>query len=483
MPTDSNYTPALSPASDDVDLDYAEDQDEDDRPGPSRRRAGAKGGGKGQNGAAGGGKGEDGRQAWEGMYKRSWDVVQEDEGGGLQAAVDSLIARGRRKRALMSEAPLRRSIIRHMFIILDLSDSMRDKDFRPNRFELTLQYLRSYVVEWFDQNPLGQVGIILMRDRLSEVLVPMGGNPQEILATLADKRKLEPSGEPSLQNGLVMARGGMSHLPSTSSLEALVIFSSISTSDPDGPTSIHQVLTDLVQARLRTTIISLSGEIKICRQICERTGGRFGVAIDEEHLRELLWETIPPPAQTLAPSATMGVRNALAAGGRAGGRPGGAGRPPPAGDLMVMGFPVRLPQGGETLCACHGLLKKGGYLCPRCGSKLCDVPTDCEVCGLMVVSSPHLARSFWFLFPVANYATLPLEIASDPSHELAPTCFGCDRDFPDLSDIGINLGVASQAEGVSPTGRYRCVKCANDFCGDCDLYIHDTLHTCPGCSQ
>lgn len=43
------------------------------------------------------------------------------------------------------------------------------------RFELTLQYLRSYVVEWFDQNPLGQVGIILMRDRLSEVLVPMGG--------------------------------------------------------------------------------------------------------------------------------------------------------------------------------------------------------------------------------------------------------------------------------------------------------------------
>lgn len=59
---------------------------------------------------------------------------------------------------------------------------------------------------------------------------------------------------------------------------------------------------------------------------------------------------------------------------------------------MVMGFPVRLPQGGESLCACHGLLRKGGYLCPRCGSKMCDVPTDCEVCGLMVVSSPHLAR-------------------------------------------------------------------------------------------
>ena len=97
------------------------------------------------------------------------------------------------------------------------------------RWEVTLQYLRSYVTEWFDQNPLGQVGVIILRDRLSEVLVPMGGemvvlgldnslliafwvpgNPQEILTMLGEKRKLEPSGEPSLQNGLLMAKGGMS---------------------------------------------------------------------------------------------------------------------------------------------------------------------------------------------------------------------------------------------------------------------------------
>jgi transcription initiation factor TFIIH subunit 2 len=149
------------------------------------------------------------------------------------------------------------------------------------------------------------------------------------------------------------------------------------------------MLSDLVTARVRSSIISLSGEIKICRQIAERTGGKFGVAMDEDHLRELMWESIPPPAQTVA-ATTMGVRSALAAGGSKGAN--GRGKPPPAGDLMIMGFPTRLPSGGETLCVCHGLLKKGGYMCPRCGSKLCDVPTDCEVCGLMVVSSPHLAR-------------------------------------------------------------------------------------------
>ena len=185
-----------------------------------------------------------------------------------------------------------------------------------------------------------------------------------------------------------------SHLPSTSALEILVLFSAISTADPDGVTTIQGTMNELVQSKVRTTIICLSGEIKICKQICERTGGRFGVAIDEDHYKELMWETIPPPATTMSQPATLGVRAALAAGGQVPGSGPGGKKPLPVGDLMVMGFPVRLPQGGETLCACHGRLKKGGYLCPRCGSKMCDVPTDCEVCGLMVVSSPHLARRY-----------------------------------------------------------------------------------------
>jgi len=33
----------------------------------------------------------------------------------------------------MAEAPLRRSLVRHMFIVVDLSESMLDKDFRPTR--------------------------------------------------------------------------------------------------------------------------------------------------------------------------------------------------------------------------------------------------------------------------------------------------------------------------------------------------------------
>lgn len=40
--------------------------------------------------------------AWEASYNRSWDAVQEDESGGLQAAVEGLMMRGRRRRSVPS---------------------------------------------------------------------------------------------------------------------------------------------------------------------------------------------------------------------------------------------------------------------------------------------------------------------------------------------------------------------------------------------
>lgn len=76
-------------------------------------------------------------------------------------------------------------------------------------FDLTLEYLKGFVGEWFDQNPLGQIGVVGLRKGLAEKLVEMSGNPQEILRVLSDKEALAPEGEPSLQNGLEMARDSM----------------------------------------------------------------------------------------------------------------------------------------------------------------------------------------------------------------------------------------------------------------------------------
>jgi transcription initiation factor TFIIH subunit 2 len=82
--------------------------------------------------------------------------------------------------------------------------------------------------------------------------------------------------------------------------------------------------------------------------------------------------------------------------------------------------------------------------------------------------------SFWLLFPVTKYGVVTVESLQQST--LSPDCFGCDTEMTPEARLPV-------PDGVSPTGRYRCPKCSNDFCGNCDLYIHDTLHTCPGCSQ
>lgn len=137
--------------------------------------------------------------------------------------------------------------------------------------------------------------------------------------------------------------------------------------------------------------------MKICRDMCDKTGGLFGVAMNEGHFKDLLFELVPPPAQR------SGSRLVGPNGSSSSSQQQQPSSNPPA-ELMMMGFPTRLPDTAPpSLCICHSELKSQGFLCPRCQSKVCDVPTDCDICGLMVVSSPHLARSYHHLFPVKPY--------------------------------------------------------------------------------
>ncbi|KAG8746106.1 hypothetical protein FRC12_014376 [Ceratobasidium sp. 428] len=176
----------------------------------TEQNAGDKGKGKGkEKEKKGKSKGKDSGYAWEANYTRSWDQVQEDEGGSLTHSVEDLIARNRRKRLLGPGSAIRRAIIRHLVLLIDLSAAMADRDLRPTRFELALDCARAFVGEWCEQNPLGQVGVVGMRAGIGERIVEMTGNPHDVLRAIADKRKLEPAGEPSLQNAIEIARAGM----------------------------------------------------------------------------------------------------------------------------------------------------------------------------------------------------------------------------------------------------------------------------------
>ncbi|KAN0128125.1 TFIIH basal transcription factor complex subunit SSL1 [Lactarius tabidus] len=406
--------------------------------------------GKGKAGARANEKGKqkakDQGYAWEATYTRSWDTVQEDEAGSLTGAVAELLARGRRRRLLAPAAAIRRTIIRHLVLLLDLSASMSDRDMRPTRFDLSLEYAREFINEWFDQNPLGQIGIVGMRGGIGERVCEMSGNPQDVLKAISERHKLEPTGEPSLQNAIEMARSSMSHLPTHSSREMLIIFGSLTTVDPG---NIFETLSSCVKDRIRISLVALAAETKICRELCDKTGGTFGVAMNEGHFKDLLFELIPPPAQQQTGAGAGGKMSA---------------------DLMMMGFPQRLPDTAPAaLCVCHAEMRAAGFLCPRCGARLCDAPTDCDVCGLMIVSSPHLARSYHHLFPVKPYS-----IVTTLDGVTSTACHACARPFEDTP-------TANASEGMSPFDRYRCQDCKNDFCTECDVFVHDVLHCCPGC--
>ncbi|KAG0328748.1 hypothetical protein BGZ99_004608 [Dissophora globulifera] len=378
--------------------------------------------------------------AWEEEYKRSWDVLQEDEHGSLAGVVNSLQKAAKRKRQLRDTDPIQRGIIRHLFILIDLSNAMQEKDLRPSRLSLTFTYLEAFIAEYFDQNPISQIGLIGTKDGLAEKLTELSGNPTDHIKALKMKKFMETGGEPSLQNALELARNSLIHVPAHGSREILVIMGSLTTTDPG---NIHDTIARLMQDNIRASVIALAAEVQVLKFLSTQTKGTFGVAMNEGHYRDLLFEVIPPTAITTTKASA---------------------------NLVQMGFPARCNDSAATLCACHGKLTLGGYKCPQCGSKLCDIPTECDICNLTLVSSPLLARSYHHLFPVENFVEVPWKDAA-----MTTACFSCQKTFLSPHKVSVQL------QSTTDAGRYQCKLCEKTFCTDCDVFIHDVLHNCPGC--
>jgi transcription initiation factor TFIIH subunit 2 len=135
--------------------------------------------------------------------------------------------------------------------------------------------------------------------------------------------------------------------------------------------------------------------------------------MNEQHYKELINENIPPPVVQESSS-----------------------------ELVKMGFPKSSSDYG--VCLCHGK-SCSGYECPSCMAKICEIPCECPVCGIVLLSSAHLARSYHHLFPVKEFV------------DGSGMCF------------------------CGSQGERKCPDCGIVACVDCDVYIHDVLHNCPGC--
>ncbi|KAJ1570102.1 hypothetical protein HK096_000480 [Nowakowskiella sp. JEL0078] len=377
---------------------------------------------------------DDGLQvnAWE-KFKRSWDQIKEDESGSLHPSVLALQALQLKRRKRVTKK-LQRGIIRHVFLLLDLSKAMSDSDLKPNRLDCCLNLMKSFITEFFDQNPLSQLGIIVTKNGLADRVSELSGNPSDHTSILKSTVMKETGGEPSLQNALELACDSLSlmkisHAPSHGSREILALWSSLTTCDPG---NIENTLTRLKTDSVRVSMVSLSAEVAVCKRISKETNGLYSVILNEQHFKVMLFENLPPPPVNEAKIFS---------------------------NMVQMGFPECIIRENPVFCACHqGKPTRKGYSCPRCKSFLCTIPTDCPVCMLTLVSSPLLARSYHHIFPVSNFEEQKRE--HDP---LIPSyCFSCQ----------------AQSAGF---GTNKCPDCNNLFCIDCDIFIHDVLHNCPGC--
>ncbi|KAF2741943.1 hypothetical protein M011DRAFT_497822 [Sporormia fimetaria CBS 119925] len=84
----------------------------------------------------------------------------------LQQSVQEKEEERKRKRLRKDTKPFQRGIIRHVVLVLDLSETMLEKDMRPNRFIAMINYTQEYVREFFEQNPISQMSVLGMHDGL-----------------------------------------------------------------------------------------------------------------------------------------------------------------------------------------------------------------------------------------------------------------------------------------------------------------------------
>jgi len=546
---------------------------------------------------------------WEAVDGESmWRDVQEDEEGNILTSSSqlSLAAQIRQRRHRLASTDLARSskrlvrhMLRHVYLVLDCSRWSREKDpaLPPSRMriETTLNLANEFVSEFYDQNPLGHLGVVLCQDGEATMLTSLGGSPKKhklamsaaLVTEMGRRDGPNVGGEFSLQNGIEVAGRSLGYAPRYGSREIIVIMSALATCDPGD--ILGETLPRLFHAGIRVSTVGLQSEVHICKKLADSTGGLAGVCMNSGHLRDLVMaHAIPPPVTASEQDVNDNQQQHL---------------PTVTCEFVEMGFPSR--EGGDVPTLVHssgGATKdrsgdggvafainpataddrrsnrlitfaRTGYVCPRCKSRCSDLPSDCAVCGLRLILAPHLARTFHHLFPVRPFEELdeaevissmengskkPAEVESNghkeigkkglealpilsssaftpvssisssnvasfmvssstsaaaPAMDTTQSSNGQNGTLSKMINIGPSL-VANSADSdrccfgclkiigcrpikttkTSSNGsseenreegeailRFQCPECHNIFCPDCDAFLHETLHNCPGC--
>lgn len=408
--------------------------------------------------------------AWERAYERKWEEVQEDESGLLSTALygDGSGAINSRRSELKTKR-VQRGMMRNVFLILDGSRGMDATDLKPTRAAAVAKVAAEFVREFFDQNPISQLGVILMHNALAEKITELSGNPKQHVQAISEALKRAGNsssisqgseqfgGDMSLQNALDAVCRSLALQPNFASREVILIHGALATRDPG---NLNDSIDSLKREKIRASVVSLPGEVYVAQRIAKETGGVYGVPEGFDALRNLLMQHCQPPMVHV--DAMSNEKNQSK-------------------EMVMVGFP-ELVEEQAGLCSCHKALSPRAFVCPQCRTRCCEIPSQCAVCRLYLVSSPAIARSYHHLFPIPEF--VPVDVAASITVE--------DDDVSKSSHASGAMSLeehpttCSACLGPIREGgrgqRKKCPLCSLVVCVDCEGFLHETVHNCPGCT-
>jgi transcription initiation factor TFIIH subunit 2 len=370
------------------------------------------------------------RREWE-RTNRSWSLLHEDEKGQLRQFRPDDFRQNelvQRRLALRDKA---RGLIRSIVLALDLSErSLAPRDFGIPRIRLLVEYLRPFLTEFYEQNPISQVAIMATYGGQGHVLTPLCGALDLHLRCVDGLADLETSGEPSIQNCLSVASSVLKTAARYSTREIIAIYGSLNTCDI---APIDATIRSLVLSTVKVSIIGFGAAVFVLSRIANETGGLYRVPVDAEHFHNILSAHIEPPEWARTHERLEMVPFGFVSN---------------AGDVPAFDL-------AELRANRAARPRSGGLACPRCGIRVFTIPVYCPACSLLLLTPAHITRCLVHLHELAEF---------EPAADIADVCTGC----------GMRIAGMEQ---------FRCGDCGAYFCTDCDRLFHADLHLCPACLQ
>ncbi|XP_050112299.1 general transcription factor IIH subunit 2-like isoform X3 [Malus sylvestris] len=166
--------------------------------------------------------------------------------------------------------------LHHLLSMMKMLKQLRKWIFDQAERGVVAKHVEAFIREFFYQNPFSQVGLVTVKDGVAHCLTDLGGSPESHVKALMGK--LECSGDSSLQNALDLVHGYLNQIPSYGHREMLILYSALSTCDPG---DILETIQKCKKSKIRCSVIGLSAENSICKNLCQETGGLYYIPLDE----------------------------------------------------------------------------------------------------------------------------------------------------------------------------------------------------------